>query len=92
MATVIHQSKQVARKEYDCDASIFITECLLPYDTSPLTFTEKRQVVIARRNNYKIQKGQVYIRQFNNQEGQVFTFRAIPEMHAICVRLKLYYD
>jgi len=53
-------------------------------------WTEKRAIIKARRNNWKIQPGQRYIRQAVVWEGRLGTFKAIPEMHDICVKYDLY--
>jgi hypothetical protein len=89
MNTIIHESKQKARKNYPCDACNFLFEM---DNADTLTFTEKRAVVKARSNK-NILKGQEYVRQFNcDDSGNAWTFRAIPEIHEICMKLKLYYE
>lgn len=87
--TVIHESMPVARKQYNCQASTFLGWI---YRSHLLTFADKRALVKAKQNGYKIQKGQVYVRQFNTADGHTWTFRAIPEIHNICCNLDLYPD
>jgi len=36
-----------------------------------------------------IEIGDPYIRQFNKMDGDVFVWRAIPEIHAICCKYDL---
>ena len=87
--TIIHQSTQKANKNYICDACNFLFS-YSNYDG--FTFTEKRAVVKARTNRQKILKGEMYIRQFNTDGGNTWTFRAIPEIHKICINHELYWD
>lgn len=89
MITVIHQYKYKARKNYNCDAcnNLFESDiCDLG-----LTFTEYRSVVKAKQNNSRILKGETYLRQFNRDDSNnTWVFRAIPEIHEICIKYKLY--
>jgi hypothetical protein len=80
-----------ARRDYYCMASDFIRECILAnrYDYK-LTFTEWRKIIAMREKNWKIPKGEPYIWQFNNQDGEIFTFKANKEMHDICAKYDLY--
>lgn len=55
-----------------------------------LTFSEKKSVVIAYRKKKKILKGEKYIYQFLNDYGDHWVYRAIPKIHAICLRLRVY--
>lgn len=90
MISTIHQSKPKARKNYNCDACSFLFGLNDPAEIG-LAFPEKRAAVKARQNKYAIQKGEKYIRQFNSDDsGNTWTFRAIPEIHEICVKHKLY--
>jgi len=92
MIKVIHQ-KQIrkSRNEYSCDAWEFLSEC---YDdfrrTGQLSFSEWRAIAVAKATKGKVFKGQPYVYQFNEQDGITYTFRAIPAIHAICVRFNLY--
>lgn len=87
MITIIRESTPVARKPYHCDACDFINEAL-----GAVTFeiSDLRKIVKARRSDWQIQPGQQYIRQFNTDGGITWTFRAIPEMHEICLKYNLY--
>lgn len=89
MISVIHESKPKARKDYSCDACQFLFALDYPLDLG-LTFTEKKAIVNARINNYSINKGDEYIHQFNTNGSESWTFRAIPEIHAICSKHKIY--
>jgi len=87
--TVIHESRPIARKAYWCNACEFIRECS-DWDYRDFAMSDLRLIVKARRNGWKIQPGQRYIRQFNSDYGETWTFRAIPEMHEICRKYDLY--
>lgn len=80
---------KTARKEYDCMAC----EWLFNDGVEPgvLTFPELRSIIKAEKNNGKILKGQKYIYYRGKDiEGKNYTFRAIPEIDAICKRLDIY--
>lgn len=78
-----------ARKEHRCMACDFLRDDL-PNTVSYLNFSEKRDVVKARRNNWKIQKGEVYTKQFLKDGGDVYGFKAITAIHDICIDHDLY--
>ena len=87
----LSQSTPIARKEHLCNASWFFCD----YDINIIrgakySFSEWRAIIKARNNNWKIQKGQKYLNQRNVQEGQIYTFKAIPEIHDLCVKHDLY--
>tara|TARA_R110000744_G_scaffold306152_7_gene414482 strand:+ start:688 stop:966 length:279 start_codon:yes stop_codon:yes gene_type:complete len=89
MSTLLKQTEPVARIPHDCMASDFIRESG-NLRGLPFTFSEWRAVLNARDNNWKIVKGQTYIRQNVAFEGTVYTFKAIPEIHAICIKYDFY--
>jgi hypothetical protein len=72
-----------ARKDYWCDACIWIDETLCNF-IDDLTFTEKRHLVVARRQKGRIIKGQIYIKTKGKWDGEFSVFRAIPEVNRIC--------
>jgi hypothetical protein len=86
---IIHESRPIARKNYTCNACDFLFELDDPCELG-LTFIEKREVVRARQKGYKILKSERYVRQFNKDGGNTWTFRAIPTIHDICVKHDLY--
>ena len=88
MCEVIFESNPKARKDHNCDACVFINESWGYVDFS---FSELRLIVKARRSNYKIKKGQYYTKQVNKFDGEIYTFKAIPEMHKICINHDLYF-
>jgi hypothetical protein len=60
MVTLISHREPIARKDYRCMASDFLRD--LGWDG--LTFSDKRKVVIARRDKWMIRKGSRYVCQF----------------------------
>lgn len=88
MITVLSESKPVARKEHNCDACNWILNTGI--DGMGFSISEKRAIVKARRNKWKITKGQKYIRQSNIKDGDLYTFKAIPELHELCLKHDLY--
>ena len=83
----IAQTKPVARKHHDCMASEWVMNS---YADCKFTFSELRTIAKAKKNKFKIKPGQKYIRQFNRDGGDVWTYRAIPEMHQICIDHGIY--
>ena len=88
MITVLSESKQVAKKDYECMASKFILEAGL--DAFDYSISELRAIAKAKRQEFKIVKGQTYLRQSNMIDGSFYYFKAIPEIHDICLRRGLY--
>jgi len=80
----------VARKNYGCGACDWITEQLddlVPY----LSFTEKRAVVIARMNGWRIMKGEKHIRAtIVGCEGELYTWRGIIDIDKLCKNHNVY--
>jgi len=80
MVQVISESKPKARKDYWCMASEFLTNGDIRDCT--FTFTEWRYIVKAKRNNWKVKKGEIYTRQACTDGGhlllsQKFTLSAV---------------
>ena len=88
MIQVIKETNPVARKDHYCDACTYLLE--VGYNGIGLSFHEYRDIVKAKRNGYKIKKGSKYLNQFNTDGGDCWSFKAIYEIHRICVRLDIY--
>lgn len=80
---VLDHSEPTARKEHNCNACEFILNCGVT--GFGYSFSELRLIAKAKKQSFKIAKGQKYIRQRNKFDGQLYTFKAIPEMHQICL-------
>lgn len=87
MCIVLKQTKQKARKAFSCDACYWIREC---GNWGWLTFSELRIVAKAKQREWKIHPGDEYIYQFLVDGSDRWSFRAIPEIHDICIRHDLY--
>lgn len=55
------------------------------------TFAELRQIVKARKKGWKILKGEKYIRQ-TCKNDHIYAFKAIPEIHKICIKYDMYHE
>lgn len=86
MGQLISQTEPVARKDYRCQAC----EWILNEGFDGFTISEYRLLVKAKRDGWKIKKGQKYVKQFCEYDGEVYTWRARPEIHAICLKHDLY--
>lgn len=91
MCTVIRESLHRSTKDRECMASLFLLPALCDL-MSELTFTEKRHIVYARKNNFNIKTGERYLRQFNKDGGDTWSFEAIPSLHKICLKYNLYWS
>ena len=88
---LIRETNQKARKIYSCDASSWLRESGILCE-NVLTFAEYREVVKAKRNGWMIQKGEIYNRQFNKCDGEVYYFISIPAILAICLKYDVFGD
>lgn len=88
MITVLSESTPIARKDHRCIACEWVFDA--GHNIEDFSMREKRLLVKARKNKYKIVKGQKYIRQGNIQDGELYTFKAIPEIHQICLDHDIY--
>lgn len=88
MIEVLSESEPVARKDHYCMASEWLLNSGI-FD-GEYSFAELREIVKAKRNGWKIKKGQRYIRQNNKYDGKLYTFKAIPAIDKICRDHDLY--
>lgn len=103
MARLIKAQARKARKDHKDDSAEFIIEAMewirngsLPGSKvgqfKRVTFTELRAIAQLKANNWKIKKGQVYVLQFNEYEGSLYTFKTLPLILKICLKHKIYGD
>ncbi len=88
MIELLSESNPKARKDDNCMACDWIINTDL--QDIPLTFADLRLIVKAGRSGWKIRKGDMYLKQPVKFEGEIRTFRAIPEIHDICIKYDLY--
>jgi hypothetical protein len=80
---ILSHSTPKARKAHRCMASEFILAAGI--SGFGYSFSELRAIAKAKKNNYRVVKGQRYIKQNNKLDGELYTFKAIPQMHQICL-------
>jgi len=91
MSRILGKERQpIARKDYPCNACPWIFNG----DIGPEYYAaddELKIIAAARKARGRIRKGQKYMKQaVVGSDGKVFSFRAIPEMHEICLKYGLY--
>ena len=90
LATLIREETPVARKEYRCQACDWIREDEITGEY--YTYAELRKIVKARQEGWRIKKGEKYIKQILNNGGELYTYRARPEIHDICLKYDIFCD
>ncbi len=86
--TILSEGSHIAAKDHSCSACEWIYNCIDDIDF--LTFSEKRTIVKARKNDWMIKKGEKYFVQNNVQDGEFYVFKAIPAIHEICIEYDIY--
>jgi len=90
MCRILSKTEPIARKKYGCDAADWLLNSeIMP---SELTFTERKSIVLARRNRWCVYPGERYIKAAQIQCGEFVVFRAIPAIHQLCLKYDLYED
>lgn len=91
MVENISERVQTARKDYHDDSAEFIQEALdwLAFHALP---NELAAIHELKENNWMIKKGQIYLKQWNKQDGETFTYRTLPSMSKICQKYNLWED
>lgn len=88
---VIAGSRHVARKAHTCNACEWIENVVVDdLYYYKFTYAELREIVKARRNRWRIMPGQEYVRQVQIYDNGIYTWRAIPAIHAICLKHDIY--
>ncbi len=87
MVQVIKQTEQRARRVYSCGLAEDFGEVQFP---SGMTFSERRALVRYRQKKRKILKGEIYVRQFNKYEGDVYTWVADRDLFKIFCKYDLF--
>ncbi len=88
MSELISETTPKARKDHYCDASEWLNNNGIGQVS--FTFAEYRQIAKAKRNKWRIKKGECYIRQCSKDGSELYTFKAIPAIHKICITNDLY--
>lgn len=87
--TVLSEKIVTARKNYCCNASEFLRDGINDL-RGRLSFKELRAIADARKQNWKVIAGERCLVQNNKGDGEMYTFRARPEIHAICSKFDFY--
>lgn len=69
-----------------------INSCDHPGALHDFSFAERRAIILAKRDNWKIKPGDLYHFSVLKQDGEIYNFRAIPAIHKICQDHDLYQD
>jgi hypothetical protein len=80
-----------ARKDYQCQASDWIMNSV-GLDPDYFEPEDYAKIEIAQGKDFKILKGETYVKVTGKFDGEFATFRAIPDLNEICIRYKLYDD
>lgn len=83
---LLSESYPVAQKTYYCDACNVMSQDPRFY-FDEMTFSEKRTIVKARKNDFHIIKGQKYVMQTGKFDGEFTRSRCIPDAAKIASRL-----
>ena len=75
-------TEQVATKDYNCDACDWVNNDFANLD---LSFSELRSYALAKRDKFKIKKGQMYTKTKGKWDGEFCTFRARIDIDKICL-------
>ena len=75
-----------ATKDHKCMAS----DWLIKLDMALLSFTEKKTIIKARRNGFRIEKGSIYRQNGCRYKGRFYSYKAIPAMHDLCIKYELF--
>ena len=81
------------KKVHECNASIWLRESALSEircGNLPLTISERRSVIKAKQNNWKIPEGSSCIYETGIYNGEFFAFYCIPEIDDICQKYDIY--
>lgn len=91
MATILSDTKHIARKTYICNACEWVENIVVDnlYDYK-FSYAELREIVTARRNRWRIVPGQLYRRIVSVERGDLYVWRVIPAIDAICHKHDIY--
>ena len=85
----------VAKKVHDDSSGEWIKQWLYsarPFYKTGLTIGEYREIIKFKAQNFKILPGQVYSRQRNKSDGDIYDFKTLPAIAKICHRHGIYPD
>lgn len=80
MSTFLSSTIRTARKEYKCDACRAAIEPGLKHFLGILTFSERKLIALARRDNWRIKAGNKYVDYRGVCDSSAYTLRMRPEI------------
>ena len=80
----------IARKQHDCCACEMISNGDDPEDW--MEVDELIAWLKAKEKGFKINQGEQHVYQSGVYSGDFYTYRAIPEIHDICVKYDMFGD
>lgn len=93
MSYIIKTLRHKAKKKYPCAACNYILSYygIQGFTDCQLTYSEAKEIVLARQNDWCIIPGQIYIYQVSIYDG-FQTTKSIPAIVNICIKYKLFED
>ena len=83
MSTFLSSILRKARKEYRCAACRAMIEPGLRHFIQTVSFTERKAIVCARNDNWRIMPGTTYEDYRGVSDGTAYTLRMRPEISAL---------
>lgn len=80
MGTFLASTIRTARKEYSCAACEAVLDGGLKHFVEKLTFAEKRAIVLARADKWRVKIGAKYVDYRGIQDGDLYQVKMRPEM------------
>lgn len=80
MATFLSSTERVARKDYLCDACRVIREAGVEQILASLNFYERKLVIKAQEEGWRVKAGSKYIDYRGVCDGAAYTLRMRPEI------------
>ncbi len=87
---LVSEKHVTARKTHNCMACEWLVNDDWWRNCGELSISELREIVKAKQNDWNIVKGQKYLNQTVVCDGDIGTFKAIPEIHEICKKHDVY--
>ena len=86
---ILRSTERIARKDYNCDASLWITDSGILQERKFFSIKDLRTLVKVRNDKWKILKGMKYHEQVI-KDGSLYTVRGRLDIIDICQRYDLF--
>lgn len=87
MIEIISEGMIPSSKERECNASLWLNESI---EFLELTYSELKSFAKAKKNGFKIQKGERHLFQEIKQDGKIERMHSIKAIHDICINHDIY--